>query len=145
MPACATTASAASRCMYGCATAYRMTSTNSPRNTDITSDWLKTRFARSCCCAPTACDTIAAVPTLRICVSASTKNHRLPATLNPAAMSLPRMLTNLRSVTKYATCTIMPMNIWTDIDATWPGMEPSLRFFMGATDDRRELDRQYDP
>ena len=38
---------------------YTPTSTKMPMNTDSISDWLNTRFARSCCCAPTACDTIA--------------------------------------------------------------------------------------
>ena len=118
--------------MYGLATAYKSASTKSPMNTESMSDWLNTRFARSCCFAPTACETIAAVPTFRICVSASTRNQRLPAALKPAACSLPSMETNLRSVTKYATCTTMPTNIWSDIAATCPGIEPTLRFFMRA-------------
>ncbi len=45
--------------------------------------------------------------------------------------SLPSMETNFRSVKKYAICTTMPMNIWIDIDATCPGIEPMLRSFMG--------------
>ena len=118
-----------------------------PMNTESMSDWLNTRFARSCCCAPTACETIAAVPAFRICVSASTRNQRLPAAAKPAATSLPSIETNFMSVTKYATCTAMAMNIWIDIDATCPGIEPTLRFFMGAPNggglnDRPELNRQ---
>src|SRR6187551_1079354 len=147
MPACATTASAASRCMYGCATVYRSASTKTPMKTESINDWLNTRFARSCCCAPTACDTMAAVPAFRICVSASTRNQRLPAAAKPAATSLPSIDTNFMSVTKYATCTAMAMNIWIDIDATCPGIDPTLRFFMwspngGGLNDRPELNRQ---
>src|SRR6187455_3329701 len=148
MPACATTASAASRCMYGCATVYRSASTKTPMKTESINDWLNTRFARSCCCAPTACETIAAVPAFRICVRASTRNQRLPAALKPAATSLPSIDTNFMSVTKYATCTSMPINIWLDIAAICPGIGPTLRFFMehqlrGGLNDRVDLNRQH--
>jgi hypothetical protein len=52
-------------------------------------DWLKTTFARSCALRPAACDTSVVVPTLSICVAASTTKARLPATATAATASLP--------------------------------------------------------
>ena len=98
---------------------------------DISSDWLNTLLATSRCCAPTACETSATVPTLRICVSASTTNQTLPAAPTPAIAASPSFETKYRSTKKYIVCTRMPMAIWKAIDAMWPGIGPDVRSFMG--------------
>jgi len=104
--------------------------TTAPIANDNASDWLNTRFARSRCCAPTACDTMATVPTLRICVSASTTNQMLPAEVTPAIAVSPSLDTKYRSVKKYSVWTRMPTAIWMDMVAMCPGMDPLLRSFM---------------
>ena len=114
-------------------TRYTPTNTTAPIASDSTSDWLNTRLARSRCCAPTACETSATVPTFRICVSASTTNQMLPAEVTPAMAASPSFDTKNRSVKKYSVCTRMPMPIWMDIVVMWPGIEPVLRSFMRRT------------
>src|SRR4051812_49109410 len=130
MPARAVAASAATPRMYGPATRYTPTNTTAPIHKDSDSDWLNTRLARSRCCAPTACDTSATVPTLSTCVSASTTNQMLPAEVRPAMAASPHFDTKYRSVKKYKVCTRMPIAIWIDMVAMCPGMEPELRSFM---------------
>ena len=101
-------------------------------NTDSISDWLNTRFARSCCCAPTACDTMRHGADIQDLREREHEEPEIAGGAKPAATSLPSIETNFRSVKKYATCTAMAMNIWMDIEAMCPGIEPTLRFFMGA-------------
>src|SRR5689334_1837789 len=101
-----------------------------PIASDRDSDWLNTRLARSCCRAPTACETSATVPTFRIWVSASTMNQTLPADVTPAMDWSPSFDTKYRSVKKYRVCTRMPMAICMDIVAMCLGMDPALRSFI---------------
>ena len=68
-------------------------------------------------------------------MSASTTNQMLPADVTPAIAALPSFETNYRSVKKYTVCTTMPMNIWIDMDAMCPGIEPLLRSFMALPED----------
>ena len=101
--------SPASRAVSGsadCARAKRprsaiiTTKNTTPTTSDSTCDWLKTRRAASRSLRPVACAISAVVPTPSICVSASTKNIRLPDRLTAATAVLPSMPTNFRSTRK---------------------------------------------
>jgi hypothetical protein len=99
MPARTVAASAPMTCMYGEATASTPAITNPPTSIDSSIDWLNTLLALCGCCAPTACETMATVPTLRTMVSASTTNQMLPAAPTPAMAASPSRETKYRSTT----------------------------------------------
>jgi len=88
-PASRVASSAPKNRMYGPATAMPPTSVTAAQSAPMSTAWLNTWFASARFLRPTACDTIATVPTPSICDRKNVMNMKLPAALTPAIAASP--------------------------------------------------------